>query len=123
MSTSSSLNQMVKPPIQIFGIDGRYASALYSAASKQKVLESVEKELVKFQDSLKTDAKLREFIQNPSIKRTFKADAVKSLATSISLSAQSSNLLQVLAENGRLKNLNGVITTYRTLMAAHRGEV
>jgi F0F1-type ATP synthase delta subunit len=32
-------------PIQIFGIEGRYAHALYSAASKKNALDKVEKEL------------------------------------------------------------------------------
>jgi len=36
----------VKAPIQVFGIEGRYATALYSAAVKQKKLEAVEKDLV-----------------------------------------------------------------------------
>ena len=31
-------------PLQVFGIEGRYATALYSAASKQQKLEAVEKE-------------------------------------------------------------------------------
>lgn len=114
---------MVKPPIQLFGIEGRYATALYSAATKQKTLESVEKELVQFQDALKTDEKLREFMLNPTIKRTLKSDAIKAISSKASLSPQSTNLLQILAENGRLKNMNGVINAFRTIMAAHRGEV
>ena len=34
-----------KAPIQVFGVNGRYAHALFSAASKKKVLPQVEKEL------------------------------------------------------------------------------
>lgn len=37
----------LKPPIQVFGLEGRYATALYSAASKQKKLDQVEKELTR----------------------------------------------------------------------------
>lgn len=114
---------MVKPPIQVFGIEGRYATALYSAASKEKKLEAVEKELVKFQDTLKTDTKLREFILNPTIQRLTKAEALKQVASKVSLTPASSNLLQILAENGRLKKLNAVINAYKTIMSAHRGEV
>lgn len=69
-STSNITNQLVKPPIQVFGIEGRYATALYSAASKKKTLEAVEKDLIKFQASFKSDAKLREYIENPLIKRS-----------------------------------------------------
>lgn len=40
---------LFQPPIQVFGLEGRYATALYSAASKTKQLDSVEKELVNLQ--------------------------------------------------------------------------
>ena len=46
ISTSAVRGKLVHAPIQIFGLEGRYAHALYSAASKQKKLDSVEKELI-----------------------------------------------------------------------------
>jgi len=39
----------LQPPIQVFGLEGRYATALFSAASKQKALDTVEKDLINFQ--------------------------------------------------------------------------
>lgn len=117
------VQQMVKPPVQVFGMEGRYATALYSAGSKDKKLDAIERELVKFQSSMKTDAKLREFIENPTIKRKLKAEALKAVASKTSLSSHTSNLLQVLAENGRLKNINNVINAFKIIMSAHRGEV
>ncbi|KAJ8945858.1 hypothetical protein NQ318_002696 [Aromia moschata] len=84
-STSGAVGQLIKPPIQVFGIEGRYATALYSAANKRKSLEAVEKDLIKFQSSIKTDAKLREFIENPTIKRSIKSNALKAVAQKISL--------------------------------------
>lgn len=74
---------MVKPPVQLFGLEGRYATALYSGASKMKQLDKVEKELIKFQADMKSDAKLKEFIINPTIKRPLKASALKHLATKV----------------------------------------
>ncbi|KAK4881616.1 hypothetical protein RN001_004935 [Aquatica leii] len=123
LSTTSSMQQLVKAPIQVFGIEGRYATALYSAASKQKALEAVEKDLMKFHSNIKTDPKLRDFIANPTIKRQLKVQALKEVATKTSMNSQTSNLLQALAENGRLVKLEGVINAFRTIMSAHRGEV
>ena len=40
---------LVQAPIQVYGLEGRYAHALFSAASKKKSLEAVEGELNKFQ--------------------------------------------------------------------------
>jgi F-type H+-transporting ATPase subunit O len=113
----------VKPPVQVFGIEGRYACALYSAASKQKSLEAVEKDLVSFQASMKRDEKLRDYLVNPSIKRSIKAAAFKDVAAQIKLNPATGFFLQCLAENGRLKSLDSIINAYRLIMAAHRGEV
>ena len=84
MSTTAAASQLVKTPIQVFGLEGRYASALYSAATKSKSLDAVEKELSHFQQSIKTDAKLKEFIINPTLKRTLKVEALKHVATQVS---------------------------------------
>nr|CAD7255819.1 unnamed protein product [Timema shepardi] len=111
------------PPIQLFGVEGRYACALYSAASKLKQLDVVEKDLIKFQGILKTDLRLQEFIRNPILKRSLKVTAVKEIAAKVPLSVPSTNLLALLAENGRLKAVNTIINSFKTIMAAHRGEV
>ena len=120
-SSSSVAQQMVKPPVQVFGLEGRYATALFSAASKQKSLDAVEKDLVKFQGQMKTDLKLAEFIKDPSIKRKLKAEAFKKIGTN--LNPATANLLSLLAENGRLGKLNQVINAFKLIMAANRGEV
>ncbi|XP_043253004.1 ATP synthase subunit O, mitochondrial isoform X2 [Colletes gigas] len=122
-SCSSAVQQMVKPPVQVFGLEGRYATALYSAASKQKTLNNVEKDLSKFQDVIKQDQKLNEFVKNPSIKRREKVEALKAITNKMSLSKETGNLLSLMAENGRLQKVNNVINTFKLLMAAGRGEV
>lgn len=76
---------MIKPKVQVFGLDGRYATALYSAASKMKQLDAVEKELVNFQTQMKADPKLKEFVVNPTIKRSIKSGAFKHLASKVRL--------------------------------------
>ena len=40
---------LVKAPCQVSGTEGRYAAALFSAASKNKSLDVVEKDLTTFQ--------------------------------------------------------------------------
>lgn len=122
-SMTGAVHKLVKPPIQVFGIEGRYATALYSAASKEKKLDVVERELLKFQGTMKTDTKLREFLENPTIKRRTKSDGLKSVSTKVGLCAPSANFLQLLADNGRLKRINQVINSFKVIMAAHRGEV
>merc|ERR1712200_173385 len=122
--SSSSVNAaLVKPPIQVFGLEGRYASALYSAAHKMQALEVVEKELKDFQDLISKDERLAEFIANPILKKGLKADALASVAEKTNMTSLSSNLLQMLAENGRLNRLDAIINAFQSIMSAYRGEV
>ncbi|XP_018369194.1 PREDICTED: ATP synthase subunit O, mitochondrial [Trachymyrmex cornetzi] len=122
-STSNAVQQMVKPPIQVFGLEGRYATALFSAATKQKALDAVEKDLISFQGLLKKDTTLIDFIKNPSIKRKDKVEAFKAIGSKSGMNPATENLLTLLAENGRLAKLNVIINLYKVLMAANRGEV
>ncbi|XP_055374353.1 ATP synthase subunit O, mitochondrial [Condylostylus longicornis] len=123
LSTTSSASQMVKPPVQVFGTEGRYATALYSAATKMKQLDQVEKDLKSLQATMKSDAKLRDMIVSPIINRKVMANALKDTTKQLRMSEATSNLLQTMADNGRLKRLDGIINSFNTIMAAHRGEV
>jgi len=123
LSTASGASKMIKSPLPVFGIEGRYASALYSAATKMKQLDGVEKDLTALQTALRADSKLRDLFLNPAIKRNLKATAIKEACKQVKYQEATSNLLQSLAENGRLKKIDGVINTFKLVMAAHRGDV
>jgi F-type H+-transporting ATPase subunit O len=123
-STSTNFHsKLVTPPIHLFGIEGRYAHALYSAASKEKKLDIVEKDIKDLQTVLKKDVKLAEFMANPVIKRNVKRDALVAAFTKKSYSNITVNLFASLADNGRLNKMNGVFGAFNKLMSAHRGEV
>ncbi|XP_022173492.1 ATP synthase subunit O, mitochondrial [Myzus persicae] len=122
-SSSSSTQGMVKPPIKVFGIEGRYATALFSAGTKQNKLEAIEKDLIKFQTALKSDSVLKEFVDNPINKRSLKSSTLQLAAKKLALSPPSSNFLSMLAENGRLQKLNAIINSFKIIMAAHRGDL
>lgn len=113
---------MIRPPIQVFGIEGRYAMALYSAASKQKCLDTVEKDLINFQNAMK-DVKLREIVINPTMKRSVKATALRESADKANFAPATGFFLEQLAENGRLNKMDSVINAFKLIMSAHRGEV
>lgn len=123
MSTSASNGQMIKAPLQVFGLEGRYATALYSAASKLKTLEAAEKDLISLQAQMKKDVNFKDLLKNPTIQRKAMMSALIDVGQKAQLSAATTNLLATLAENGRLKRLDGVINAFRSIMAAHRGEV
>ena len=68
LSSQRAVSKMVKPPVPMFGVDGRYASALYSAASKNNKLEQVDQNLKTLLELQQTDTKFRDFFVNPLIK-------------------------------------------------------
>jgi len=115
--------QLVKAPVQVYGIDGRYATALYSAGSKQKQLENVEKDLKDIGALLKKKGKFLDFLMNPSVKRGDKKQLLSSALASTKASKLTANLIVLLAENGRLNKLNGIANSFSTIMSAHRGEI
>lgn len=115
--------KMVKPPIQVFGMEGRYATALYSAATKLKQLDQVEKDLHAFQSTLKEDKSLRQSIVSPIVNKKVMAVALKESADKLHMAAATGNMLGLLAQNGRLSSVDGIINAFGVIMAAHRGEV
>uniref|UniRef100_A0A8C2K0P7 ATP synthase peripheral stalk subunit OSCP, mitochondrial n=2 Tax=Cyprinus carpio TaxID=7962 RepID=A0A8C2K0P7_CYPCA len=114
--------KLVKPPIQVYGVEGRYATALFSAASKQKSLDKVEQELGRVFSLIK-DPKLSSIVMNPHVKRSVKQKTFINAMTNAKLSPITINLVNVLAENGRLTLTSDVITAFGKMMSAHRGEV
>ncbi|KAK7023403.1 ATP synthase subunit O, mitochondrial [Halocaridina rubra] len=122
-STSSVTKQLIQPPIQVFGLEGRYATALYSAAKKKNALEAVDKDFQEMATLLKTDGRLKDFLLNPLLSKDLKKEAVESVLAKKKASPLTVNLFGALAENGRLPNADGIIAAFRTIMAAVRGEV
>ncbi|KAJ3086623.1 hypothetical protein HK100_008643, partial [Physocladia obscura] len=112
-----------KIPVTLHGIDGRYATALYSAASKKNALPTVEAELVKIGTFIDKDIRIQSFLETPIIDRATKKEGVAAILASGKYSELTNNLFQVLAENGRLDLSKKVISSFGTLMTAHRGEI
>lgn len=114
--------KLIRPPIQVYGVEGRYATALFSAASKQKSLDKVEQELGRVSSLIK-DPKLSGVVMNPHVKRSVKQKTFVDALTKAKVSPITINLINVLSENGRLNLTPDVIAAFSKMMSAHRGEV
>ena len=110
------------PPIQLFGVDGTYASALYSASIKSGNLDSVSSALQKIQSTLKTDSKVSTLISNPTLNNADKSVIVEVLAKAVGGDKSITNLLKVMAENNRLGMLPAVSEAFASLISAQKGE-
>ncbi|XP_041462254.1 ATP synthase subunit O, mitochondrial-like [Lytechinus variegatus] len=122
-STSSVGAQMVKPPIQVYGFGGRYATALYSAASKQKALDQVDKDLGSVESLMKKSAAMADFMTNPTISKKAKISVISDVLKGEKMSDSTVNFFSMLAENGRLNKVKDIFVAWRKIMAAHRGEI
>ncbi|MCJ1423615.1 ATP synthase F0 subcomplex subunit OSCP atp5 [Sticta canariensis] len=115
-----------KPPVPLFGLDGTYASALYTAAVKSSTLESTSKSLATLSDVLKKDPKLPVILTAPTLTPGDKSQIVQELQRhmgGVDKADTVKNFLKTLAENNRLGILEGVCEKFSTLMGAARGEV
>ncbi|WPH04985.1 atp synthase subunit 5, mitochondrial [Acrodontium crateriforme] len=113
-----------KPPVALFGLDGTYASALYTAAAKTSTLDSVAKALENLSATFKKDVRLQGIMAAPSLDAKDKSQIIAELQKSTGDKGETlKNFLETLAENNRLSVLEGVCEKFGILMSASRGEV
>lgn len=103
------------------GLEGRYVSALYSAASQMNELDKVEEHLKSMQ-SLLTKPKIVDFIETSLISSAGKAKLLQDIGKEAGMPTAAINFLAIVAENGRLKKLRRMITMFLAVMVAHRNE-
>ncbi|KAG2231883.1 OSCP/delta subunit of ATPase [Thamnidium elegans] len=115
---------VIKAPITLFGLDGRYATALYTAAARQNTLEAVEKDLKTLNSAVEKDSTLKAFLENPTINRAAKMEGINAVLSKSGKANQiTQNFFETLAENGRLNQTAKVIASFGELMSAHRNEL
>ncbi|QUC23802.1 uncharacterized protein UV8b_08043 [Ustilaginoidea virens] len=112
-----------QPPIAVFGLDGTYASALYTAAAKSSTLDPTATALGSLGAIIERDAKLSEILAAPTLSARDKSDIVAELAKQAAGGETVRNFLATLAENNRLGLLKGVCDKFGEIMSAARGEV
>ncbi|GAB0141747.1 ATP synthase F0 subcomplex subunit OSCP atp5 [Epichloe bromicola] len=117
-----------QPPIAVFGLDGTYASALYTAAAKSSTLEPTAKAISTLNALVEKDPKLDQILHAPTLTAKDKSAVVAELAKQAGAGAGAGaetvkNFLDTLAENNRLGLLKDVCVKFGDMMSASRGEV
>jgi len=120
MSTSA---EFIRAPIQVFGIEGRYAHALYSAAVKADSLQAVEDQLNGIQGSMNTVAGLKEFLVLPVASKEVKKEVLSGAFAEAGISPLVGNMVDVMIDNNRVSLISEVVSAFNTIMAAERKEV
>merc|ERR1712196_533484 len=109
-------------PVKLHGLDGRYATSLWKIASEQGKLGAVEKDLANFKGSMGSPA-VQQLLSNPSIPKNAKIAAVEALMEKTSYADCTKNFFKILAENGRLSELESVMGKFDEIQRAAKGEI
>ncbi|KAF2965445.1 hypothetical protein GQX73_g8149 [Xylaria multiplex] len=123
---AAAATQDVRAPVSVYGLDGTYATALYTAAVKTSTLDPTAKALSALGDLYAKDAKLATVLATPTLTEGDKSAIVAELQKSIGSAGTNEtvkNFLTTLAENNRLALLKGVCDKFGELISASRGEV
>jgi F-type H+-transporting ATPase subunit delta len=105
------------------GVAGRYASALFELAHEQNQLDEVDRDLGTFQGLLDQSEDLSRLVKSPAFAAEEQERALGAVMDWASIGATTGNFLKVVTRNRRLFAAEDMITTFRTLLARHRGEV
>lgn len=116
---SKIVSKLVKPPIRLFGLEGSYVNALYSAASKKNQLNAVEGDLGFVSKLYTNEVRFRDFVTDPFVKPEQKVE----LFNKLKLNEVSVNFLGAMASYNRLKHLPNFERTFKKTMAATRREL
>ncbi|QSL64037.1 hypothetical protein MERGE_000192 [Pneumocystis wakefieldiae] len=113
----------LKAPVQLYGIDGTYATALYNAAGKDTSLDKIEKSLNSLCNIIDKDAKLSLILHNPSLSLKDRLIIADVLSKSLGNDKLISNFLQIIAEKNRFNLIKSVSKKFSHLITTKRGEV
>ncbi|KAI5462258.1 ATP synthase subunit 5 [Mariannaea sp. PMI_226] len=123
-SFAAAASADVKAPIAVFGVDGTYATALYTAAVKTESLDPTATALANLGSLVEKDTKLASILSAPTLTVEDKSAIVEELLKqSGSANETVKNFLSTLAENNRLGLLPGIVEKFGAIISAARGEV
>lgn len=123
LRSMATATKSVKPPIQLFGVDGTYANALYSASVQESSVSQAFQGLTSVNDLIEKDEKVREYLSNPALTKSDRAIVIDTIASSLKLDKSLVNFLTVLSENNRLSQFKSIYENFSLLNDAHEGIV
>ncbi|GMM45671.1 F1F0 ATP synthase subunit 5 [Pichia kluyveri] len=113
----------IKPPVQLFGLDGTYATALFTAAAKDSNVEKTFNSVSKLNETIAKDVKLNNILSNPSLSLDSRNEIIKTVSSTLKLEPIVTNLLNVLSENNRLELFPSIAKQFSVLNSAFNGVV
>lgn len=113
----------LEPPVKMYGIAGRYANALYSAAAQNGELKAVAADLSLISETMKASPEFKEYVGNPSVPRAVKAAGMVEILDAAKACETTKGTFVALAEAGRMGEVGKVMDMYDDLLKSASGDV
>jgi F-type H+-transporting ATPase subunit delta len=107
----------------VSGVAERYANALFELSLDNNALAEVEKDLGRFADLIAESPDLARLVRSPVFSAADQSRAAAAVLEKAGIGGAVANLVKVAAGNRRLFAVPEIITAFRRMAAAHRGEV
>ncbi len=107
-----------KPAIQLFGVSGRYATALYQVAAEKGALADVEAELTGIAALRDSSPQFANFMDDPTLSVSQRTDTMDAIMAKGGYSETTAKFFGVVIENRRLPDLAKITDDFLKLTAA-----
>jgi F-type H+-transporting ATPase subunit delta len=107
----------------VFGVPGRYATALYDLALERKVVNDVKADLDRFEALVAESDDLKRLVRSPRWTAEQQCKALAALLNRAAIDGLAGSFVKVVISNRRLFAISEMIEAFGRLVAHHRGEV
>jgi len=106
----------------VSGVAGRYATALFELGLEEKALEQIEIDLNRFGEALDAVEDLARLVKSPVFSAEEQGRALAAILEELKIEGLTKNFLLLVSKNRRLFAVPDMMTAFRAMLAAHRGE-
>jgi F-type H+-transporting ATPase subunit delta len=107
----------------VFGVPGRYATALYDLAVEQQVVNKVKANLDRFDALVAASDDLKRLVRSQRWTAEQQSKALAAVLNRAAIDGVAANFLNVVISNRRLFAISEIIRVYDRLVAHHQGRV
>ncbi len=114
---------MAGEDLNVSGLAGRYAAALFELADERKALDQVADDLRGLKGAIAESDDLKTFLRSPLYGRDEQMQALGAVLDKAGVAELTKNFALVVAKNRRLYAFPGMIDAFLAILAARRGEI
>lgn len=107
----------------VAGMAGRYATALFELAREAGTLDTVIRDLARFEAMLAHNPDLMRLVRSAVFSAEEQTRAITAVLAKAKIEGIAANFLRLVAANRRLFAVRDMLRAFREMVAAHKGEV